>query len=213
MVVATPVELNFTEADLNFVVGAAAPDVLDKERLSQLIREDQDFRSALIGDKKVFQRVMSDDEMLLKISPALYFEILLRNALKEMEMSTHTVERTGKQSIPVFDTGEVVELLARPKVLEYLAHMLDSFTRIQSYVVPVRVRPGVRRRVRYNDMDIDSLLRFCATADERHRLGFYKRIADVCLFVSGVFSGHASFGYSHPVGTATRIPARRALTR
>ena len=148
MVVATPVELNFTEADLNFVVGEAAPDVLDKERLSQLIREDQDFRSALIGDKKVFQRVMSDDEILLKISPALYFEILLRNALKEMEMSTHTVERTGKQSIPVFDTGEVVELLARPKVLEYLAQMLASFTRIPSYVVPVRVRPGVRRRVR-----------------------------------------------------------------
>ena len=56
----------------------------------------------------------------------------------------------------------------------------------------VRVRRGVRRRVRFNDMDIDSLVRLCATVDEPHRFGYYRRIADVCLFISGVFRDYAT---------------------
>ena len=189
MVQPSPVGANVTEADLDFVVGEAVPGALNKERLRQLIREDGQFRRAIVGDEKVFQRVMNDDEVFLKISPVLYFEILLHNALKELEAATHTVEQAGKQAIPVFDTEEVVELLGRPEVLDYLAQMLASFTRIQSYTVPVRVKRGILRRVRYNDMDIDSLVRFCATADESHRFSFYKRIADVCLFISGLFPG------------------------
>ena len=81
-----------------------------------------------------------------------------------------------------------------PGVPEYLAAMLASFTRVESYVRPVRVRRGVWRKVRYNDMDVDSLLRFCAEADEQQRLRFYKRIADVCLFVTGIFRDYAPSG-------------------
>ena len=190
--------MDFTDADLDFVVGEAAPDAHDKQRLKQLIREEENFRRALVGDDRVFQRVMSDEEIFLKITPSLYFEVLLRKALKELEVATHTMERAGRQSIPVFDAGEVVEFLARPEVLEYLAGMLASFTRIQSYGTSVRVRRGVRRRVRYNDMDIDSLVRFCTTVDEEQRLGFYKRIADVCLLLSGVFPDHTYHVYQRP---------------
>ena len=171
-----------TDADLDFVVGEAAPSALDKERLKRLIQQDEDFRRALVGDERVFQRVTSDEEVFLRVSPALYFEVLLRRALQELEVASHTVERAGRQSIPVFDTQEVVELLARPDVLEALAQWLASFTRIRSYTMAVRVRRGILRRIRYNDMDIDSLLRLCTTAEEEQRLGFYKRIADVCLF-------------------------------
>ena len=206
----TSVNLNFTEADLDFVVDEAAPGALNKEHLKQLIRDDEDFRKALVGDENVFQRVMNDEEVFLKISPALYFEVLLRRALMDLEVATHTVERAGKQTIPVFDTREVVELLARPEVLEYLGQMLASFTRIHSYVMPVRVRRGVRRRIRYNDMDIDSLERFSAMTDEQHRLSFYKRIADVCLFVSGVFPDHTFSDHSYQTsGQPSSSPARR----
>ena len=186
-----------TEADLNFVVGAAAPDVVDRERLKRLVLEEEEFRDALLGDDRVFRRAVDDQEILLRITPALYFEILLRRALKELDGATHTLERVGRQSIPVFDTGEVAALLRSPEVLKYLAEMLVSFTRIRSYVMPVRVGKGIRRRVRFNDMDIDSLRRFCATVDEEHRFGFYKRIADVCLFVAGIFPDHTS-GYRRP---------------
>ena len=40
----------------------------------------------------------------MKVSPALYFEVLLRRALSELEGAGHTLERTGRQSIPMFDT-------------------------------------------------------------------------------------------------------------
>ena len=181
-----------TDSDIEFVVGVAAPEATDREQLRRLAKEDREFREALVGDDNVFQRVADDEEAFLKVSPFLYFEVLLRRALKELETATHTVERTGNQSIAVFDTENVVGLLSRPGVVEYLAGMLASFTRTESYVVPVHVRRGIRRRVRYSDMDIDSLMRLCADADETDRLRFYKRIADVCLFVSGLFPGHAS---------------------
>ena len=201
--------LTLTETDLDFLVGEAAPGASNKERLKQMVREDKDFRRGIVGDEVVFQRVMRDEEVLVKISPALYFEVLLRRALAELETVTHTVERAGRQSIPIFDSQMVVDLLARPELLEYLAQMLASFTRIQSYVVPVRVRRGVRRRVRYNDMDIDSLLRFCATAEEPQRFGFYKRIADVCLFLSGVFPEHTFSSHSRTDGRWRPAAIRR----
>ena len=202
----------YLEEDLEFVVGEAAPDAADKERLKELLREDGDLRRAMVGDERVFHRIMNDEEAFLRVSPALYFEVLLRRALTELEAATHTVERAGRQSIPVFDTGEVAELLGRPEVLGYLATMLASFTRIHSYVTPVRVRRGVRRRVRYNDMDIDSLVRVCVAADEEHRFGYYKRIADVCLFVSGIFRGYATSGPSDGA-SAQRRPSLARQTR
>ena len=202
--------LTLSEADLEFVVREAAPDALDTERWKRLMRDDEGFRRALVGDDAVFQRVVEDEEIFLKVSAPLYFEVLLRRAQKELEVASHTLERTGRQSIPVFDTPEVVELLAQPSVLEYLAAMLASFTRIHSYTMPVRVRRGVWRRVKYNDMDIDSLLRSCAAADESQRLGFYKRIADVCLFISGVFPAFAAPDHRQPAsGTPRPAPVRR----
>ncbi len=200
-----------TETDLAFVVGQAAPDSSNPSRLADLIREDPDFRKAMIGDEKVLDRVLSDEEVFLKVSPALFFEVLLRGAFKEMEASTHTVERSGRSSIPVFDTSEVTSLLRRDGIIEYLADMLASFTRIRSYTVPVRVRQGVRRRVRYNDMDVDSLLGLCANAGEHERFGFYKRIADVCLFTSGMFPSYARSQLAAPQRGPGRIRRRRSI--
>ena len=97
-----------TDGDLAFLVGETAPDAKDPERLMRLVQEDEQFRQALVGDDRVFRQVVEDEEILVKISPALYFEVLLRRAAKDMEVATHTVERTGSQSIPVFDTDEVV---------------------------------------------------------------------------------------------------------
>lgn len=201
---------DYTEADLDFVITEAAPGATDTERLKRLIREDEEFRKALVGDEKVFEGVMNDEEVFLRISPSLYFEVLLRRALKELVTATHTTERSGSQSIPVFDVRDLVDLLSGPKLLEYLAQMLASFTKVHSYVASVRVRRGVRRRVRHNDMDIDSLLRLCASADERDRLSFYKRIADVCLFVSGVFPKHATYESRFP---ASGQPVPRTIGR
>ena len=197
-------DIGLTDSDLEFIVGEVTPEALDTERLKQLIRDEEDFRQAMVGDERVFQRITQDEEIFLKVSPSLYFEVLLRRALKELQNATHTLERAGSQSIPVFDTGEVVGLLSRPQVLVYLSQMLASFTRIHSQVTSVRIRRGIRRRVRSNDMDIDSLIRQLDTTDEEQRFGLYKRIADVCLFVSGVYSSHADFDYRYPASDQLR---------
>ncbi|MBI4219063.1 MAG: hypothetical protein HY682_02890 [Chloroflexi bacterium] len=201
---------NFTDSDLDFIVDQAAPDAQNKRRFKELVREDEDFRSALVGDDRLFERVMADEEIFLKISPSLFFEVLLRRAFQELQVASHTVERAGSQRIPVFDTREVTRFLSQPHVLEYLAQMLASFTRIRSYVTQVRIAPGIRRRVRFNDMDINSLVTMCSAADEEHRFGFYKRIGDVCLFVSGVFPGFVEYGrrYSASGQTRPEVPGR-----
>lgn len=190
--------LRFTDADLDFLVSVVAPDVKDKAKLRQLIQQDEDFRDSFIGDKKTFRQVVADEELFLKISPRLYFEILLRKARKEMEAASHTIEIEGTKKIAVFDTKEVVELISRQPVLLYLAEMLSSFTKIESYSISYRVRKGIWRKIRFNDLDIDSLTRFCESVDEEHRLGFFKRIADICLFMLGVFPGYVQFSYRYP---------------
>ena len=59
-------------------------------------------------------------------------------------------------------------------------------------------------------MDIDSLVQLCSAADEENRLGYYKRIADVCLFVSSVFQEHSYFGQG---GGQSTFPASRRMRR
>ena len=198
---------NFSERDLDFVVENVAPGSVDPSHLKRLISEDAQFRATMLGDESLLQRVQSDDEIFLYISPALYFEILLRNSHRELETSAYTEEREGRMSIPVFDTPHVLEFMESPGVVEYLASMMASFTRINSYVVPVRVRRGIRRRVKYSDMDVDSLVRFAANAEPEQKFGYYKRIADVCLFLSGVFPDSVQ---SRAGATGTR-PTPRTL--
>ncbi|MBI4332873.1 MAG: hypothetical protein HY673_16515 [Chloroflexi bacterium] len=200
-----------TEADQTFVIEGAAPDFRDKDRLKRLINEDEAFRKGLVADEKVFKKVMADENVFLKISSALYFEVLLRRTFRELGQATHTVERAGHQTVPVFDVKEVAALLVREPVLRYLVNMLASFTRIESYAIPVRLSKGVWRKMRFNNMDIDSLSSFCESLPEEQRLGFYKRIADVCLFTLGMFPEHLSFNYRYPSSDEVhpRTPGRR----
>ena len=200
----------FTEVDLDFLIDEAVPQASNKVRLRQMILEEPAFRQAIVGDERVFQRVISDAEVMVKLSPPLYFEILLRKASKELDLSAYTVERIGNETIPVFDTLGVTELMGQAGVLEYLAQMLASFTVVESQVRRVRVRRGMWRRIRHNDMDIDSLVQLCSAAEEENRLGYYKRIADVCLFVSSIFQEHSYFGHGADQST---FPTSRHIRR
>lgn len=184
-----------SDKDLDFVVNTAVPQAQDKQKLKRYIREDEAFREGLIGSPRVLERVMGSEEILLKISPRLLFEILLRGTKKELEKRTWVLERIGTQKIPVFGLDKIVELLGQKEILDYLANMLSSFTKIESFTLLVRVRKDVWRKIRFNDMDIDSLIRFSEIVDEENKFTFYKRIADVCLFITGVFPEYVMFDY------------------
>lgn len=204
--------VGLSESDLDFVVREAAPDAANVEQLKDLIREDEAFRRALVGDERVFARVMTDEEIFVRISPALYFEVLLRRSLVELEQAVYTLEYDRAGPIPVFDTSAVVDLLARRGMVGYLADMLSSFTRVRVSVTAVRVRRGVWRRVRTSDMDIDSLVRLCSAAEPEQRFAFYKRIADVCLFVAGLFP-HSARGHQRSFAPGVLGPTPGARSR
>jgi len=213
-----PVYLDFTDRDLDFLVSIVTPGASNTFSVREAIRNDPEYRRAIVSDERVFSQVINDSESFLKISPSLYFEVLLRRAQKDLISSAYTIEREGRGNIPVFDTGKVAGFLDTPNVLEYLANMLASFTRIRSFVVPVRVRKGIRRRVRYNDMDVDSLIDFAARADESERFSYYKRIGDVCLFLTGLFrdstySQKSRFNSNFQSGTYQRTSFMRKRRR
>ena len=190
--------LRLSEKDLDFLVETAHPEATDKLKLKQIIRGDEGFRNTFIGDEKVFRRLMDDEEIFLKISPTLFFEILLRKVASDLKEVSYTVEKTGTGKIPVFDTKDVVGLLTKEPLLLYLSEMLSSFTRIESYAISFQVREGIWEKVRFNDLDIFSLISFSEVVDDEYRFGFYKRIADICLFILGIFPEYAEHDYRYP---------------
>ena len=200
------VNLQLSDRDLDFLIEAAASEVADKANLKRILREDEDFRDSFVSDEKVFKRLMADDEIFLKISPSLFFEILLRNAVSALSKSSYTLEKTRNMSIPVFDTQDLVELLNDKSIVAYLANMLSTFTRIESYTISFRIRKGFWRKIRFNDMDVTSLIRFSEAIEDEYRLGLYKRIADVCLFILGIFPDYAERSYRYPLSGEIRPP-------
>jgi len=191
--------VELSENDILFLVETVNPRLLSK---IDTIKNDREIIEGMMKDeaRRLFQRIMlmKEETIMTKISPQFLFEVLLRTARMNLENHTYTMERTTTQKIPVFDTAEVVRFLDNTTALSYLANMLSSFTRIESFTLAVRVRNGIWRKIRFNDMDIDSLLRFCQSVDEEYRFGFYKRIADLCLFILGMFPEHVTMDYRYP---------------
>ena len=189
----------FSEGDILFLVETVDPALLSK---IDTIKDDPDIIDGMMEHeaRRLFQRIMlmSEETITTAITPRFLFEVLLRTARRDLESKAYTVERTATQKIPVFDTAEVIRFLSNKVILRYLADMLTSFTRIESFTLPVRVRKGVWRKIRFNDMDIDSLVRFCQAVDEERRFGFYKRIADLCLFILGMFPEYVTMDYRYP---------------
>ena len=177
----------FSDSDVLFLVETALPGRADKEHAAALIREDAEFVDALLGDERVFARLMGDQEALVRISPRLFFAVLLKRARRDMQASAYTVERRQRQRVVIFDSHQAADLLAERPLRDYLAEMLASFTHTHSFTRRVRVRKGTWRRQRAGDLDIDSLIRHCNSLPEEDRFQVYRRIADVCLFLAGIF--------------------------
>jgi hypothetical protein len=190
--------------DLLLMIETLIPERTDKERLVELIKDDVSFIEAMLRDEELFDHVVGNEEILVKISPKLFFAVLLERIRRDLEKETYTVERRHLQNVAIFDSDKVVDLLSRKQIRDYLAEMLASFTRIESFTLPIRVRKGIWRKYRFNDLNVDSLIRYCQVVDEEHRFRFYKRIADVCLFFAGMFPEHIEAQYRYPLSGKIR---------
>jgi hypothetical protein len=193
---------------MDFLVETVSPGVIDKPKLKQIIRQDEDFRNTFIDDEKVFRRLVNEEEAFLKISPALFFEVLLRKVARDLKEVSYTIERTGTTKVPVFDTKDVVEFLAKESLLDYLADMLSSFTRIETYAFSIPIGEHIFEKIRVNDLDMLSLIDLCEAVEDEYRLGFYKRIADISLFILGIFPDYAEYDYRYPFSGQLRPQSR-----
>lgn len=202
------ISTRLSDGDLDFLIETVHPDVIDKIMLKQILREDEGFRNTFIADEKVFRRILNEEEIFLKISPVLFFEILLRRVALDLKGVSYTLEKTSSMKIPVFDAKEVVELLNRESLLDYLAHMLSSFTKIENYIVWFKTVKGDWGKIQFNDLDIFTLMELCEVVEDEHRLGFYKKIADICLFILGIFPDYVEREYCYPLSGQLRPSLR-----
>ncbi|MFH1423513.1 MAG: hypothetical protein ABIG29_00965 [Candidatus Nealsonbacteria bacterium] len=184
--------------DLDFLVETVSPNARNKKRIGTAIREDRRFRTKILGNDLVFERIAQNRQLVVGISPVLLFEVLLRRSVKEMRENVYTVERTFSQKIPVFDTKETLELLDKDGVLDYLIGLLVSFVSHQRQTAA--------------DIDIENLLKLGnETVGDQH-FEVCKRIADICLFTLGVFPEYVMYDYYY-LFFNKKIPVRGELTR
>ncbi len=192
------VEGLFPDSDILFLVQTAMPGRSDHERVVALIRHDPDFVDALLNDERVHQRLIADDQATVRVSPRLFFAALLMKARKDLQAGSYTVEHRQGQKVAVFDAAQAAQLLSDRAVRNYLADMLASFTRVRSVSRRTQVRKGVWQRQRFSDLDIDSLIRYGNAVGKERRFDIYKRIADVCLFLAGMFPEYVQAQARYP---------------
>lgn len=194
-----------SDADVAFVTDDEHRRWPDANELRLSLAHDEQLRSDVLGEDRLFRRVLNLDDALIRVSPRLFFEVLLRHAFVELSRATHVREWTGAERVPVFIGEREVQAIGRPAVIDYLSEMLASFTKINAHTARVRVRRGVWRKTRYSDLDVPSLLRLASETDEGDRLPVYKRAADASLLILGIFPDFAI--------SATRYAGTGALRR
>lgn len=180
-----------TERDLDFIVQTTATSRQDHDHIKSIVRDKPDLLDIMLNDERLYLR-LTQEEAWVQVSPYLFFSVLLRRTRRDLDREPYTMEWLGRgQRVPVFDSHEATALLADGSVLDYLAQMLASFTRVETSVVYYRWRGRLRRR-RFSDMDVDDVLALSQNVDPESRFAFYKRAADIALFMVGVFPDYVA---------------------
>jgi hypothetical protein len=196
--------------DLLYIADTLMPET-DREQAADRLQAGDSRLDEMLDDLRLFRRLMGEENILLRVSPWLFFTVLLRRAWRDLDRETFTVEQRNRQKIVLFDADRVVYLLAQGPVRDYLATMLTSFTRVESVTVLVETSRGNWRGYRTNELDVEGMVRYSQTLDERLRFAPYKRIGDVCLFLTGMFPEYINGRYRYPASGRVRPHMRSRL--
>lgn len=193
--------IRLIDSDLRFLVETVATRRTDHERVIELVRDKEDFLEQMLDDPKLLDRLLNDDEALVRISPYMFFSILLREVRREFEKTgvVYEPESRGRR-IPVFEAPAVLELLAKPEAREYLVELLCSFVRTNTGFVYWKER-GTWHRRKFNDTDLDDMVALAGMVDAELKPRYLKRVADIALFLSGIFPDQATRVTARPKHT------------
>jgi hypothetical protein len=196
------------QRDLLFIVETLMPGSAQPEQAAGRLQGNETRLETMLDEPRLFQRIMQQKELRPQVSPWLFFTLLLRQARRDLEREAFTVEQRGRQKVVLFDADRVVQLLAQKPIRDYLATMLASFTRLERMTVLVEVRPGAWRGYRTHELDIEGMIRYSQTLDAAFRFAPHKRIAEVCLLLTGMFPEYLNGQTRYPQSGQLR-PRRR----
>ncbi|MCS7280240.1 MAG: hypothetical protein NZ583_01225 [Desulfobacterota bacterium] len=140
----------------------------------------------LLADESLFRRVMNEDETFVRISPFLFFKILIKRAHRELRWESYTLEKHGMYSVYVFDTDVLSGILDRKEIRDYLAVLLASFSKVKSFVLYLIVKKKVYK-FKQSGLDVEALEEELNFLEEEKRFPLLRRIADTILFLCGIF--------------------------
>jgi len=189
-----------TTTDLRLVAATLFPEA-SPDRTVERLRHEPSLLEELLEDERLFRRLTAEGEALVQVSPWLLFSVLLRRARRDLRTVSYTLEHAVGERVAVFDAERAAALLDDPSILDYLIVLLTSFTRTESWSLEVEEGGRIRRR-RFSDLSPDDMIALAALMPEPLRFPILRRIADIALFVTGIFPEHADAWY--------RLPGRRA---
>lgn len=184
--------LHLSETDLRFLVETVATRRHDYDHIANLVRDKEDLLEPMLEDPRLMQRLFQDQEAFVRVSPRFLFTVLLGRVRRELEREAYILETDFKgKRVPVFEAPLVAEMLSDKQARNYLADMLSSFARTNSGVIYWKERGSWHRR-RFSDIDMDDMIELARISGPELRPALYNRIADIALFLSGIFPDHLS---------------------
>jgi hypothetical protein len=197
--------MRLTESDLRFVVETVATKRRDHDHIISLVRDKDDLLEPMLEDPKLAERLLGELEVLVRISPYLMFSVLLRRVRRDLEGQSFMLERDERgQRIPVFEAAQARQLLGDPPLREYLTEMLCSFVRTNVAVLYRQEGRGWQK-CKFSDMDMDDMIALCQLVESELKPRFYKRIADIALFLTGIYPDHTSSFVRRPRSQGWRV--------
>ena len=188
-------------ADLALLAGvhSSRPEAVDGLRSNPARIE------ALLAEPGVFHAVFGEqrrEEPFLRASPFLVFAVAVHRCAAELRETAFVSEWLGpRQRVAVFDVDALRDFLAEADRRLFLAELLASYTHVTSGSVLVQTRRGWRRR-RFSELDPLRLASLLDVVPDAERVGVYRRLGDLALFLTGVFPDHTATRALGPVAEA-----------
>jgi hypothetical protein len=190
--------MRLSESDLKFIVETLATERRDQGHVIELLRGKPDLLEPMLQDRKLSERLIGDQEAFVRVSAYLLFSALLRRVWRDLEGQSFVLERDDRgKRIPVFGGARIAELLGEPHLREYLVEMLCSFVRTNTSVVYFKER-GTWRKRKFSDLDMDDMIALCQLVEPAWKPRLYKRIADIALFLTGIYQDQAALFAQRP---------------
>jgi DNA-binding transcriptional ArsR family regulator len=187
---------HLTSADLALLGGVAGNPPAER------LREDPALVERLLDDRRSFQLVFGGEgraDPLLQASPFLVFALAIQRGTEDLRGAAFVGEWAGpRRRLPVFDTASLRDFLAAPSRRLFLAELLASYVHVASGSVLVQTRRGWRRQ-RFSELDPVRLAALLDVVPEGERVGIYRRLGDLALFLTGVFPDHTATRAFGPV--------------